>query len=134
MPGLLRPAAPQHRLDPGDHLHHAEGLYQIVIRPEVKALNLVILRAPGCGHDDGNIPEIGRGLHPPQQGNTVLPRQHDVQQHQLRGLSLQSLPEGGSVLKAPGTQAGGVQGIQLDLPNPGIVLYAPDHTLLLMSE
>ena len=124
---LGRGAAPQHRLDAGDHLHHAEGLHQIVVGPHVETLYLIVFHALGGGHDNGNIPGLGRLAQIAQQRNAVLAGQHHVQQHQLRRLRFQRRAEAGAVGKATGLKTRGIQRIYLDLADAGVILHAPDH-------
>ena len=110
------------------HFHHAEGFHQIIVRTQIQALNFVVLRALGGGHDDGNIRKMYRRLHPPQQLHAVHSRQHDIQNDKLRPLCFQRRQERSAVLKAPGLKAGGAQGVKLNIPNAGIVLYTPNHS------
>ena len=124
---LGRGAAPQHCLDAGDHLHHAEGLYQIVVGPHVETLYLVVFHALGGGHDDGHRLCPGCLTQIAQQRHAVLSGQHHVQQHQLRRLRFQRFPEAGAVGKATGLKTRGVQRIYLDLADAGVILHTPDH-------
>ena len=52
MCSFFRLAAAQHRLDAGHELHHAEWLDEVIVRAEVEAADLVVLRALGRSHDD----------------------------------------------------------------------------------
>ena len=127
---LLRPAAPQHRLDAGHQFHDPEGLGQIVVRPQIQTLYLVVLCALGGGHHHRDAPQGRRGPHPAQQLHAVHAGQHHIQHHQLRLLlRLEGLPEGGTVGKATGLEASGTQGVYFDIPDTGIVLHAPDHVI-----
>ena len=124
---LLWLASAQNGLHPGHHLHHAEGLGDVVVGAQIQTLYLVKFRAPGGGHNHGNVPVPLVGAQPLQNRHAVLSGQHHVQNHQLRLLLLQSLPEFGPVGKAPGLQPGGMQGIYFNFPNARVVLYTPDH-------
>ena len=124
----LRLFAAQHRLDAGHQLHHAEGLDQIVVRAEVEAVYLIILRALGRGHDYGDRAQALGRLHAAQQLYAVHTGQHYVQHDQLRKLRLlQGIPEGRPVGKTGSLEAAGLQGVHLDVTDAGIILHAPDH-------
>ena len=125
LPG--RSAAPQHRLDTGDHFHHAEGLHQIVVGSHVQTLDLVILHPLGGGHDDRDIPGFRHLAQEPQQRHAVLAGQHHIQQHQFRLLRLQCRAERRAVSKAAGLKSCRVQGIYLDLTDAAVILHTPDH-------
>ena len=124
-----RRTAAQHRLDAGDHLHHAKGLNKIVVRPQIKALDLVVFHSPGCGHDNGNIAGTRRLAQKAQQRNAVLSGQHHIQQHQLRQFRFQCGAKAAAVGKAAGLKACGIQGIHLDLADAAVILHTPDHVI-----
>ena len=68
------------RLDPRQDLHGVEGLGDIVVRPQIQALNFV--RVLGFGREQdhrhvGRLPQAGQG------GDAVQLGHHDVQQDQV---------------------------------------------------
>ena len=78
-------AAAQHGVDAGHQLLHLKGLYQIVVGAHLKAGDPVGNVALGGQHDDGGLalfPDVGA------HGPAVHHRQHDVQQHHVRGLGV----------------------------------------------
>ena len=131
---LFRGIAAQDRLDAGHHLHHTKGFGQIVVRAQVKAVHLVILRPLGGCHNDGQTG--GRRLPPQlfQNGNAVLPRKHNVQQNQLRSFGTQSVKKTGTVCQSPCLKPGGIQRVHHQAADGIIVLYAKNHTVLLSAS
>ena len=120
-------AAAEHRLDARDHLHHAEGLDQIVVRPEVKALDFVIFHAPCRRHNDGDLRRFRLGAQKAQKRYTVLPGQHHIQKHKLRLFLPQCRAECIRVGKAPRVKAGRAERVDLDITDTGVILHTPDH-------
>src|SRR5574341_2685598 len=57
-----------------------KGLDEVVVRPQVQALDAVLFLALGGQHDDRNIGEFTNSL---TGGETVEARHHDVQQNQI---------------------------------------------------
>ena len=64
-----------------------------------------------------------------KEGNTVLSRQHDIHQNQLRQFFFQGLPEGLSVMEALGLVTGIFQCIYDQFSDIGIIFYAVNHLL-----
>ena len=127
-PGSGGGSAPaQYRPDAGDHLHHPEGLGEIIVRPGVQTHHLVVLRPLGGSHDDGN-PGGGRvGSQGFQDSDAVLVGQHDVQQNQLRLGAAQAVEQPRTVPEALRLKARRPQGVQHQLPDAVIVLYTVNH-------
>ena len=108
--------------DAGKELQHAEGLGHIVVGATVQPHHLVVLGALGSEHDDGDgggAPVLTELF---QNGEAVLLRQHDVQQHQLRHFLLHRLPELRGQREAPGGQALAVEGIDDEIPDAAVIL------------
>ena len=93
MCSFFRLAAAQHRLDAGHELHHAEWLDEVIVRAEVEAADLVVLRALGRSHDDRDGAQLRRRLHALQQLDAVHAGQHHVEHHQIGLLRLERRPE-----------------------------------------
>ena len=91
-------AAAQHRLHPGQQLHELKGLGDVVLRSQPQAPDPVLERSLGSEKDHRHVqrPAVV------QQLIAVYPRQHDVQQGQVKGLLLQTVRRRGSV---PGPDA-----------------------------
>lgn len=124
----FRTAAAQHGLDAGDELHHAEGLREVVVRAEVEPLDLIVLRALGGCHHDGELGKARARAQPAQQLDAVRAGEHHVEHDQLgRRFLLQGVPERVAVGEAPGLKAGGCERVHLDVADARIVLHAPDH-------
>ena len=106
-------------LDPGQQLPHGEGLGDIVVRPQLQTQDLVGLLLPGGEHEDGH----GRPRLPdlPAHVKSVHPRQHQVQQDQVRVLFQSQLQAGIPVI--------GLQGI---VPLPAEVEGQNIHDVLLV--
>ena len=81
---LLHGRAADVGLDPGHQLPHGEGLGDVVVRPDLQALDLVRLLLPGGEDDDGHaaalLPENAAHIKADHL------RQHHVQQHDVRVL------------------------------------------------
>ncbi|CAN3963006.1 DNA-processing protein DprA, partial [Dysosmobacter welbionis] len=124
---VLRLRPPQQRPDAGEQLHHAEGLGHIVIGAAVQTHHLVVLRALGRQHDDRQLGRAGRGPELFQDAESILLRQHDIQQHQGRHLLSHGLPEQGGQRKAPGLHTLAVQCIDHKIPDTVVILQQIDH-------
>jgi len=123
-----RATAPQDGTDPGDHLHHTEGLGQIVVGPGIQGQDLVIFRTLGSCHDHGNG-SGGRGSPESfQDRNAVHTGQHHIQQDQSGLVPGQGFKQAGAVGKALRRKAGGPQGIEHKLPDAGIVFNTINHS------
>ena len=125
----FRLAAAQHRPDARGQLHDAEGLDQIVVRAAVQPGDAVVLRAFGRGQDHRYGAERRRGAHTAQQFCAVRAGQHHVQHHQVGVLLLEGVPKAVAVRKALHLEPGGAQGIDLDVPDAGVVLNTPYHVV-----
>jgi hypothetical protein len=79
---VVRPihAAQQHA-DAGDEFAHAERLRQVVIGADAESDQHVGLVAARRQHQHGRRPHC---LYPPTYLQTIEPRQHDVEHHQVR--------------------------------------------------
>ena len=121
------PGPPQQGLDPGQQLHHPEGLGQIIVRPQLQPQHLVIFAAPGREHDHRRQGGLPGGAEPFQDGKPVFLRQHDVQQHQLRRLPGEGAPKGGGRVEAFRVEAGAVQRVDHKLPDAAFVFQQIDH-------
>ena len=95
-------AAAEHRVDAGHELLHLEGLHQIVVRAHFQAGDPVVDLAFGGEHDDGGLglfPDVGA------HGPAVHHRQHDIQQHHVRGLLVEFLHGLAAVIGASDLEA-----------------------------
>ena len=121
-----RPA--QNRPDTGHHLHHAEGLGQIIVRAQVQPHHFIVFRPPG-GRDDDR--DAGGGRIAPEgfeNFDAVHPGQHNIQHNQL-GLGMaQGIEQPHAVPEALRLEAGRPQGIQHQLPDAVVILYAVNHS------
>ena len=74
--------SPQDRFDPRHQLARVEGLGQVIVRPQLKAKDLINILIPGCHHQnrDGisGGPEVFAHLEASQA------REHHIQDHQVR--------------------------------------------------
>ena len=122
-----RPCAAQDGAHAAYHLHHAEGLHEIVVRAGVEARYLVVFLAPGRRHDDGQVPGRGAEAELLQDLQPVLAGEHDVEDDELRRGLFERGKERGPALAALGLKAGGAQGVDLYVPYRRVVLYAVYH-------
>lgn len=66
---------------PGQQHRGGRGLEDVVVGPQLQAQDLVHVAVERSEHDDG----AGKArAQIPAQGEAILPRQHDVEQHQIR--------------------------------------------------
>ncbi|CAN4017880.1 selenide, water dikinase SelD, partial [Dysosmobacter welbionis] len=93
----------------------------------VQTHHLVVLRALGRQHDDRQLGRAGRGPELFQDAESILLRQHDIQQHQGRHLLSHGLPEQGGQRKAPGLHTLAVQCIDHKIPDTVVILQQIDH-------
>ena len=121
---LLGPA--EHRPHPGHQLHHAEGFGDEVIRPAVQAHHPVILRVLGGQHDHRQPLGGRRGPQLLEDGQAVLLRQHDVQQHQGWLRPLHGLPEIGRTVEPLGLIALAAQCINHQFADAVVILQQKD--------
>src|SRR5215212_5881615 len=84
VPALLPPEPPQDGLDPRLKLLGVEGLGYVVVRPELQAHHLVYRLALGRQQHYRYITLLAHLL---QDLEPAHPRQHDVQNYQVQGLS-----------------------------------------------
>ena len=68
-------------------------------------------------------------MYPLQERDSIDTWQHYVQDHKLRPLRLQGVPEGGTVCKAAGLETGGTQRVFLNVADAVLVFYAIDHVV-----
>src|SRR5882724_7592447 len=124
--GGLRLLPPQDRLHPQDHLARAERLADVVVGPQLQADDAVDLLAAGGQHDDGH--PGGRAVPLQQTGElqAVHPRQHEVEQDEVRRLAADRL-------QAAVPPAGGLDGETLllqvvlqDLGDVGLIFDEQD--------
>ena len=121
---LLHARAAQHRAHAREQLHHAEGLGHVVVRARVQTLDLVVLRALGREQDHRQLARAGAGAQPRKDGQSVLLRQHDVQQQQVGRLPLHCLAHGRAVLKAVRVKPARRQRVEHQLADARVVLDA----------
>ena len=119
--------APDRDPQPGQQLLHGKGLGQIIIRPGIQGLDLVLVLAPGADHDDGHV---GPASDLADHADPVHVRQSQIQKHHVRvvggGGQDRLRPVGGAeVLVIMGLQGRDHQiadgGIVLDHQNNGIM-------------
>ena len=114
---LPRPA--EDRLNPGQEDGDVVGLGDVVVAPQAEGLQLVQGGVPAGDDDDGH-----RAL-PPQggaQGEAVLAREAQVQQHQVRPEGLDLPGDGGKVRHPQDLVALVLQQQGQLLPDGGVVL------------
>ena len=126
VPMLWRGAAAQNRLHTGDQLHDPEGFGDIVVRAVFQAIHLFFFSASGGNHHHGYAHGFRLRLQRPQDIQTALARQHHVQQNQIGRFQFQRPPEWRSALKAPGLEAGHVQGVHHQIADVLVVLHIID--------
>ena len=119
--------APEHGAHAGDHLHHAEGLDEIVVRSGVEARYLIVLLAARGGHYDGHAARERGEAYALQYLQPVLAGQHDVEDYELWQALFNRGEELLAVLEALGLEAGGAQGVDLYVADGRVVLYAVNH-------
>ena len=125
---LLRTA--QHRLDACHQRHHAKGLCHIVVCTAVQSDDLIVLRTLCGDHNHRQIfcCHVAPNLF--QNFQTVLLRQHDIQQNQIRLLLCHRRPERRGHCKPLCLHSGAVQGIDHQFPNAVVVFYQINHIVL----
>ena len=122
---LFTPA--QHRLDPGDQLHHAKGLCHVVVSPQVQSHHLVVL-CPLCGHHDHrDVLGLHRRLQLLEQGDAVLSREHDIKKNKLWRFQRQSLKKTAPVLKSAGFESCCLQCIYNQFSDVAVILHTKNH-------
>ena len=94
--------AAQHGFDPGNKLHNAEGLAEVIVRAVVQPLDDVDLAGFGRDHDDRRCGAGRVGAQLSQNLVAVLVGQHDVQNDEVGPPAAQRRPEAGRVLVARG--------------------------------
>ena len=114
---------------PGQHLRHAEGLDDVVVRPHVQGLHLFRLPVPGGDDDDrgllGQAAELLKDLHAVHVG------QPQVQQDQVGAVGEK---QGEPLLPAEGRNGFIVVGVQrpADKVADGALIFDDqDHTFLI---
>ena len=73
--------SPKHGTDPCHELARVEGLGEVIVRTEFKAEDTIDVVAFGCDHDNGD--GHGPSLKPTADRQTILSRQHQVEQHKI---------------------------------------------------
>ena len=131
---LFGGAAPEYGLHSRHHLRHAERLCNIVVRAHIKARDLVVFRTLCRGHDNRNPGGGGMGAEPFQDGQPVLPGQHDVQEDQLGRLAPNGLKQAAAVGKAPDLKPGGCKGIAHQPPYAVVVFHRVYHNAPLLRR
>ena len=116
----------------GHEVTAAEGLCYKGVGSALYGCQLVFLGILCREHDDGYVADVEVLSYVAQQLHAVQPREHHIQYDQggPLGGSEQGLPEIGAVLKTKGLKARGAQGIDLDIPDAGVVFHAPDHCVI----
>ena len=126
-----RLCAAQHGPHPRQKLHHAEGLGDEVVRAAVKTDYAVIFRIFGCQDNDGKLPGRRGCAQLPQNAQTVLLGQHDVQKKKLRELRVHSTPEFRGQREALRFVALTLQAVDDQLADAVVVLEQIDHKMRL---
>lgn len=118
--------APQNHLDPCQQLASAEGLGEIVVRPQLQAKDAIELVAARRQHDDRcarACPKLATQLQ------TVDTWQHDVQHDEVDPGTVEYLPHGRALADAGHLQAVALQiGLQ-QLADLGVVVDHQDMIL-----
>ena len=115
---LLGPPA-EERFHPAQQFHDPERFGNVVVRSGVH----IVFTGPGSEHDYREaaggrlVPELLQDLQ------AAFPREHNVQEHQIRLLFLQGLPEGGSVGKGLRLEFLAAQGITDQFPDVFIIFH-----------
>ena len=73
-------------IDPADQFQRRKGLDDVIIRPQIQAEDLILLHIFGRQHQDRHI---GKFAHLLDQGETIQPRHHDIEDAQRRFLRKQ---------------------------------------------
>ena len=128
---LAHRCAAENGPDPGDHLHHAEGLAQIIVGAQIEADNSVILASLGGSHDDRKSDRHRCGPKLFEDRDAVLAWQHDVQQYQFGAAGLHFFPERFTVGKAFRLKSGYGQGIDHQISDAVVIFHAIYHCVLL---
>ena len=76
----------EHGLHPGDHYPGAERLGDVVVGAQIQAPDDVRLLTFGGQHDDGNRLGPRVRLESLANGQPVHARQHQIQDHKIRGI------------------------------------------------
>ena len=114
---------PQLGFDPGHQFHGAEGLGDVVVRPQVQSLDLVVVFRLRRQQDDGHVsrrPDLFRG------GEPVQPGHHDVHDHQVHRLPFEDLQRLQAVVCREGAVAFVFQ-IDLNRPDDFLVVVADQN-------
>ena len=115
--GSSRRGSPaQNRPDAGHHLHHAEGLGEVIVSPQIQPHHLVILRPTGGSNDDRDAG--GGGIAPEgfENFDTVHPGQHNIQQGQVKVVLGNQVRRGAAIV---GNRAVIPRAAQADRNQPG---------------
>ena len=125
--GSLRGATAQHRLDPGDHFDHPKRLGDVIVCTQIKSQHPVVLAALRGQHDNRDLTGLRILLHLFEDSNAILPRQHDIQQNQLRRIVQQLRIKFRGVGKALCLKAAVLQRIENQFADRAVILNAVDH-------
>ena len=125
----------EHRLHSRDKLHHTERLCQIIIRADIESLHLVDLGALCRHHDHRKFLRLRAAAELRYDLQSVLIRQHDVQEDKIRLLLFQLFIKIMSALKALYLISAVFQCEHLNFQNIFIIFHCIDqsHVLLLLS-
>ena len=77
--------------DAGAQDHLVEGLWKIVLRPELDAARNAVDLAHGRDHDHRNVPQPLVGLEPGQGLDAIQDRHHDIEQDEVEGLGREQI-------------------------------------------
>ena len=118
---------PEHGPDARRKLQHTERLRDEIIRTAVESDDAVIFRVPCGQQDDGQRPRGGGGAQIAQNVQSVLLREHEVEQHQLRQGALHRAVERGWQREALHCEALALQSVDDELADGLVVLKNIDH-------
>ena len=120
-------AAAKARPDARHQLRHAKGLDDVIICTVVQTLHLVHFGPLSRQHDDRYLCRCMVLPQEPEQRQTILLRQHNIEHNKLRNLRCNGRAEGSSVRKTPAGQIHLGQGVNHQFPDIVIVFNIIDH-------
>ncbi len=82
---------PQHGIDARDHFTRGERLGDVIVRPRVQPFDAIFLFTLRANHDDREGTGCDALFELPSQLQPGTPRQHPIEQHQIRVLGPEEL-------------------------------------------
>ena len=116
--------AAQHRFHPGDELFRREGLGDIIIRAQPQAQHPILHRAFRRDEDDRHA----LGPQALQQGVTVQPGQHNIQQRHIEVVFLDQIRRRAAIL-GHGAGVPGAGQCHLDEPRDQVLILGNQYVV-----